>query len=356
MNLSLGKTICELRKKKDMSQKQLATLLHVSNVAVSKWENNNAYPDITLLGPLARCLDISVDELLNFHSSLENTEIEELKKRISKLYETGEIDDAIKTSQQFLNEYPTDLTLKFQIGSLYFRYAAAKFDEAFADEQMERALILFEQALQIEDREIHDASKYMLISLYSAKGNYEQALALIDTFPQHTQNIGIMKSTILFQKGETKESMKIDQGCIWSELNELRLNIISLAKSYRQLNDMDNALKLIDKGLSLSNLFEVDDLISININLYLLKIELLLDTDRKQEALSVLIEITKCLKSYQTCPQNNHPIFNLITLNITMSKAYMVNNLLLLFEQNDKLNVLKKETAYKELIKTFESF
>lgn len=356
MNLSLGKTIYELRKKKEMTQEQLADLLHVSNVAVSKWENNNAYPDITLLRPLARCLDTSVDELLNFHSFLENNDIDILKKTISKLYEEGKIETAIKTSQQFLNEYPTDLTLKFQIGSLYFRYASAKFDEDFANAQIKRATTLFEQSLHSEDREIHETSKYMLISLYSTDGKNEQAIALIDSFPQHTQDIRIMKSAILFQQGNIKESMKLDQSCIYSELNQLRLNIMSLAKSYYKAKDTDSALKLIEKGLRLSNLFEIDDLINIDINLYLLKIELLIDLNQKQDALLVIKDIMKRFKSYQTFPKKDHPIFDLIEFNKTMSKDYMINNLILMFEQNDKLKAIKKETIYKDFLSTLKSF
>ena len=52
------------RKAKNYTQQELADLLGVSNKSVSRWESGNGYPDIVLLGPLARALDVTVDALL----------------------------------------------------------------------------------------------------------------------------------------------------------------------------------------------------------------------------------------------------------------------------------------------------
>lgn len=48
-----------------LTQSDLAEKLSVSPQAVSKWENDNAYPDITILSDLASILQCSVDTLLN---------------------------------------------------------------------------------------------------------------------------------------------------------------------------------------------------------------------------------------------------------------------------------------------------
>ena len=53
-----------LREKKQMTQSELAALLHVSDKTVSKWENAKGYPDISLLDPIVRVFGISVAELL----------------------------------------------------------------------------------------------------------------------------------------------------------------------------------------------------------------------------------------------------------------------------------------------------
>lgn len=59
-----GKIILENRRKKGLNQLQLAELLNVSNRTVSKWENGDGFPDITLLPKIAEIFNITIDELL----------------------------------------------------------------------------------------------------------------------------------------------------------------------------------------------------------------------------------------------------------------------------------------------------
>ena len=61
---TLGARISENRKKKSISQEQLAEHLGVSSQAVSKWENDISCPDITFLPQLADYFNMTVDELL----------------------------------------------------------------------------------------------------------------------------------------------------------------------------------------------------------------------------------------------------------------------------------------------------
>lgn len=65
MEMTLGKRIADLRKKKGMTQEELAANFSISAQAVSKWENDVACPDIGILPELARTLNVSVDELLS---------------------------------------------------------------------------------------------------------------------------------------------------------------------------------------------------------------------------------------------------------------------------------------------------
>ena len=65
MNETIGKRIAALRREKSMKQDELAEKLGVTPQAVSKWENDQTCPDISLLPPLAEILGVSVDELLS---------------------------------------------------------------------------------------------------------------------------------------------------------------------------------------------------------------------------------------------------------------------------------------------------
>ena len=59
-----GALIAAARKEQNMTQKELAAALHVSDRAVSKWERGAGFPDISLLEPLADTLGLGVLDLL----------------------------------------------------------------------------------------------------------------------------------------------------------------------------------------------------------------------------------------------------------------------------------------------------
>ena len=66
MNLSKnGKLLCDLRKAKGMTQKEVADILGIVPKTVSKWETAKGYPDISLLEPIAKVFGISVTELIS---------------------------------------------------------------------------------------------------------------------------------------------------------------------------------------------------------------------------------------------------------------------------------------------------
>lgn len=65
MKATLGTKIATLRKGEGLKQDDLAQMLNVSAQAVSKWENDQTCPDISLLPHLARILKVSVDDLLS---------------------------------------------------------------------------------------------------------------------------------------------------------------------------------------------------------------------------------------------------------------------------------------------------
>lgn len=62
---TIGQNIARFRKEKSITQEQLSEICGVTPQAVSKWENDNSCPDVTLLKTIARAFGISVDELLD---------------------------------------------------------------------------------------------------------------------------------------------------------------------------------------------------------------------------------------------------------------------------------------------------
>lgn len=60
-----GKFIAQLRKEKNLTQKELADRLGISDKTVSKWETGNGMPDVSLLQPLCEELSVNLNELLS---------------------------------------------------------------------------------------------------------------------------------------------------------------------------------------------------------------------------------------------------------------------------------------------------
>ena len=62
--MEIGSIIMKKRKELGITQQVLAKKLHVSNQAVSKWENGMTCPEISLLPAIAKVFGMSVDSLL----------------------------------------------------------------------------------------------------------------------------------------------------------------------------------------------------------------------------------------------------------------------------------------------------
>ena len=97
MNESIGKRIARLRKEKGMSQENLAERIGVSAQAVSKWENDQSCPDISLLPRLTKLLGVTADELLTGESDQvkllpenQRKPLDELTLRIKVLSNKGD--------------------------------------------------------------------------------------------------------------------------------------------------------------------------------------------------------------------------------------------------------------------------
>lgn len=62
--IKTGKFIQEMRKRKNLTQRQLAEMLGISDKTISKWETGNGLPEVGLMPDLCTILEISVNELL----------------------------------------------------------------------------------------------------------------------------------------------------------------------------------------------------------------------------------------------------------------------------------------------------
>ncbi len=80
-----GRFIKEQRKQTGFTQRELAEALNISEKTISKWETGNGMPEVSLMLPLCKKLNITVNELLSGEKLDEKHYIEKAEENIVSL-------------------------------------------------------------------------------------------------------------------------------------------------------------------------------------------------------------------------------------------------------------------------------
>lgn len=104
--MNIGQKIKELRQENNLTQEQLAEQLGVSFQAVSRWENNTTYPDITLLSIIASMFNVTTDYLLDMNSYKMKEEIDKVVEQDNLLSNQGKIKERENLLLEALKNIP----------------------------------------------------------------------------------------------------------------------------------------------------------------------------------------------------------------------------------------------------------
>lgn len=118
---TIGENIAYFRKQKKLTQEELAEKMSVTAQAVSKWECDSSYPDITVMQALSKILGVTVDELVNGVQ-----EIPELKEA-----EPEKIDRRIVLIEVKAGE--TNITTRFPVATIRKAMANGTLEKLMGD-------------------------------------------------------------------------------------------------------------------------------------------------------------------------------------------------------------------------------
>ena len=105
MNIRLGEKIRTLRKNKNISQEILAQYLGVSFQAVSKWENGDTMPDVTMIPAIASFFEVSTDELFDFNRLETERKVQQACWDIAE-FRGDDPEKAERMLRELLKQYP----------------------------------------------------------------------------------------------------------------------------------------------------------------------------------------------------------------------------------------------------------
>lgn len=115
MDIYLSEQLKKLRKEKGNTQEDLANHLGISTQAVSKWERDEGFPDITLLPAIAFYYNVSVDDLLGVGEVEKQKRIQEMRDKDMELFRAGKSSERVALTRQMHKEFPNDLEIIFDL-------------------------------------------------------------------------------------------------------------------------------------------------------------------------------------------------------------------------------------------------
>ncbi len=111
MDIYLSEQLKKLRKEKGNTQEDLANHLNISVQAVSKWERNEGFPDITLLPAIAFYYNVSVDDLLGVGEVEKQKRIKEMRDKNMELFRAGKSAERVALTREMHKEFPNDIEI-----------------------------------------------------------------------------------------------------------------------------------------------------------------------------------------------------------------------------------------------------
>ena len=135
----IGENILRLRRERKIRQEELADFVGVTKASVSKWENGQTMPDITLLSLLASFFDIRIDELIGYEPQLSRQQIQKIYQELSAKFGKCLFREVMEESYEYVKRYYSCYPLLLQIGLLWLNHYMLADDEKAQTKILEAA-------------------------------------------------------------------------------------------------------------------------------------------------------------------------------------------------------------------------
>lgn len=254
--MDIGSVIKKYRKEAGMTQEEMAKRLGVTIPAVNKWENGNSKPDIELLAPIARLLDISLDTLLSFHEKLSDVGIQEIIRKMDRMFQEEGYEKTYEWVLELIQEYPNCNMLIWQAAVILD--ARRITEKCNNPEKYDKQInAWYEMALHDENDEIKHHAADALFGFYLRKKDYARAEKYLDYFSDYDPMKKFYQGRLYQEQGKTKEAYEKYENVIFSGFSIFNMVLSMMAGLALQEGDIGYARFLSDKVQSISHILEM---------------------------------------------------------------------------------------------------
>ncbi len=342
--MKIGEVIRENRKKINMTQEEMANRLGVTAPAVNKWENGNSMPDIMLLAPIARLLNISLDMLLSFKEELTAEEIKSFIEETEKRLDTEPYEEVFNWAKGVLEMYPNCEQLILQMAVVLDAWRIVK---EIPDDKKYDAYIhdCYSRSLQSADENMRQRAADVLFGFYVRREQYEKAEAVLEYIPEQNQERKRKQAQLYSQTGRTQEAYKAYEELLYSGYQTLSAVFHGIYMLALQDKDMEKAHLLADKQEKLAGLFEMGKYHEVSCKLELATMEQ--DADAVINIMKQMIEGLGDIMHFTKAPLYEHLTFQEAREEFLMN---LKDNLMKCF-CGEEYDFLKEDKRYQELLK-----
>lgn len=343
--MQLGKVIRTYRKNKNMTQEEMAGRLGVTAPAVNKWENGNSFPDITLLAPIARLLDISLNTLLSFHEELTEEEIRAVIYELDAMLKERPYDQVFQWARRKLEEYPNCEQLIWQAALIL---DVQRIVEKIPDAEKYDAylLSLYTRALESGDEAIRRHAAEALFGFYMRKEAYEQAEGYLIYFSAQDPMRKIKQAQLHQAAGRRTEAYKAYEELLFSIYQAVNLALQGIYSLALQDQNLEKAQMLADKQAEMARCFGMGKYYEACAGLEIATIKK--DTEAVLEIMREMLSGLEQIGSFSTNPLYEHMDFKETREEF---RKEMKQNLLAAFQDEESFGFLKKDQRWQELVR-----
>lgn len=254
--MAIGDVIKKYRKNKGITQEEMAACLGITTPAVNKWERGNTMPDITLLAPIARLLDITIDELLSFKDELTDEEINRYLSNVQKDLEDKSFHEVFISVKEKIEEYPNCEELIWQAAVILDANRIAI--ELPNKENYNNTIFgWFERCLLSKNEQIRNQAADSLFHAYFREGDYEKANQYLDYFSLENPERKRKEALVNSKTGKRAEAYRAYEELIFTGYQHIQMALNDLRILYMEDGNHEMVKKLVEVSSSAASTFRM---------------------------------------------------------------------------------------------------